>query len=73
MASHGRTVAAACAVVLASVSLYPIFIGTGWFWAGCGSACVVALTGPATRLRRLPVPVTLLAGVRAGSKAVRRL
>ena len=63
MASHGRTVAAACAVVLASVSLYPIFIGTGWFWAGCGSACVVALTGTATRLRRLPVPVTLLAGV----------
>src|SRR3984957_13832806 len=63
MASHGRTVAAACAVVLASLSLYPIFIGTGWFWAGCGSACVVALAGTATRLRRLPVPVTLLAGV----------
>jgi transglutaminase-like putative cysteine protease len=63
MASHRRTVAAACAVILASVSLYPIFIGTGWFWAGCGSALVVALTGTATRLRRLPVSVTLLAGV----------
>jgi transglutaminase-like putative cysteine protease len=63
MASHRRTVAAACAVILASVSLYPIFIGTGWFWAGCGSACVVALAGTATRLRRLPVSVTLLAGV----------
>jgi transglutaminase-like putative cysteine protease len=65
MASHRRTVAAACAVILASISLYPIFIGTTWFWAGCGSACVVALAGTATRLRRLPVPVTLLAGVLA--------
>jgi transglutaminase-like putative cysteine protease len=65
MASHRRTVAAACAVILASISLYPIFIGTAWFWAGCGSACVVALTGTATRLRRLPVPLTLLAGVLA--------
>jgi transglutaminase-like putative cysteine protease len=65
MASHRRTIAAACAVILASVSLYPIFIGSGWFWAGCGSACVVALVGTATRLRRLPVAVTLLAGVLA--------
>ena len=65
MASHRRTAAAACAVILASISLYPIFIGTAWFWAGCGSAIVVALAGTATRLRRLPVPVTLLAGVLA--------
>ena len=65
MASHRRTTAAACAVILASVSLYPIFIGTGWFWAGCGSAIVVALAGTATRVRRLPVAVTLLAGVLA--------
>jgi transglutaminase-like putative cysteine protease len=65
MASHRRTLAAACAVILASISLYPIFIGTGWFWAGCGSAVVVALAGTATRLRRLPVPLTLLAGVLA--------
>jgi transglutaminase-like putative cysteine protease len=65
MASHRRTAAAACAVILASISLYPIFTGTGWFWAGCGSALVVALTGTATRLRRLPVTVTLLAGVLA--------
>ena len=65
MASHRRTAAAACAVILASVSLYPIFIGTGWFWAGCGSVLVVALAGTATRLRRLPVAVTLLAGVLA--------
>jgi transglutaminase-like putative cysteine protease len=65
MASHRRTVAAACAVILASISLYPIFTGTTWFWAGCGSALVVALAGTATRLRRLPVAVTLLAGVLA--------
>jgi transglutaminase-like putative cysteine protease len=65
MASHRRTVAAAGAVILASLSLYPIFTGTAWFWAGCGSACVVALAGTATRLRRLPVPVTLLAVVLA--------
>ncbi len=65
MASHRRTVAAACAVILASVSLYPIFTGAGWFFAGCGAACVVALTGTATRLRRLPVAVTLLAGAAA--------
>jgi transglutaminase-like putative cysteine protease len=65
MASHRRTVAAACAVILASISLYPIFTGTTWFWAGCGSAVVIALAGTATRLRRLPVPVTLLAGVLA--------
>jgi transglutaminase-like putative cysteine protease len=58
-------VAAACAVILASISLYPIFTGTTWFWAGCGSALVVGLAGTATRLRRLPVPVTLLAGVLA--------
>jgi hypothetical protein len=65
MTSHRRTVAAACAVILASISLYPIFTGTAWFWAGCGSALVVGLAGTATRLRRLPVPVTLLAGVLA--------
>jgi len=45
MASHRRTVAAACAVILASISLYPIFTGTTWFWAGCGSAVVIALAG----------------------------
>jgi transglutaminase-like putative cysteine protease len=50
-------------VILASTSLYPIFYGLGWFWAGVGSVIVVALTGTATRLRRLPVPVALLAGV----------
>ena len=63
MTSHRRTVAAAFAVILASVSLYPVFDGGLWFWTGCASAIVVALTGTATRLRRLPVAVVLLAGV----------
>jgi transglutaminase-like putative cysteine protease len=63
MASHRRTAAAAFAVILASVSLYPIFSGVLWFWAGCASVIVVALTGTVTRLRRLPVPLVLVLGV----------
>lgn len=63
MTSHRRTAAAAFAVILASVSLYPVFDGVLWFWTGCASAVVVALAGTATRLRRLPVVVVLLAGV----------
>jgi transglutaminase-like putative cysteine protease len=63
MPNHRRTVAAAFAVILASVSLYPIFIGMLWFWAGCGAVVVVALAGTATRLRRLPVAVDLALGV----------
>jgi transglutaminase-like putative cysteine protease len=62
MTSHRRTAAAAFAVILASVSLYPVFDGVLWFWTGCASAIVVALAGTATRLRRLPVVVVLLAG-----------
>jgi transglutaminase-like putative cysteine protease len=49
-------------VVLASVSLYPIFIGVLWFWAGCGAVIAVALAGTVTRLRRLPVAVDLAIG-----------
>jgi transglutaminase-like putative cysteine protease len=63
VASNRRTAAAALAVVLAAVSLYPVFIGLTWFWAGCGSVAVVALAGTATRLRRLPVPAVLVLGV----------
>jgi transglutaminase-like putative cysteine protease len=63
MANHRRTAVTAVAVLLASLSLYPIFIGGSWFWAGFGAVLVVALAGTATRLRRLPVLVTVLAGV----------
>jgi transglutaminase-like putative cysteine protease len=65
VASHRRTTAAAVAVILASVSLYPIFSGLTWWWVGCGSVVVVALAGTLTRLRRLPVAVVLLAYVAA--------
>jgi transglutaminase-like putative cysteine protease len=65
MASHRRTAVAGLAVILASVSLYPIFSGVAWFWAGCASVIVVALTGTATRLRRLPALVDLALGVAA--------
>jgi transglutaminase-like putative cysteine protease len=65
MASHRRTLAAALAVIAASVSLYPIFMGAGWFWAGVGSVVVVAAAGTATRLRRLPVAVCLGGGLLA--------
>jgi transglutaminase-like putative cysteine protease len=63
MASHRRTLAAALATVAASVSLYPLFIGKLWFWAGAGAVAVVAATGTLTRLRRLPVVVCLAGGV----------
>jgi len=63
MGSHRRTIAAAVATILASVSLYPIFIGVQWFWAGVGSVLVVALAGTLTRLRRLPVAVCLAGGL----------
>ncbi|HEY1664291.1 MAG TPA: transglutaminase, partial [Trebonia sp.] len=65
MASHRRTAAAAFAVILASVSLYPVFIGLLWFWAGCGAVIVVALAGTLSRQRRLPVVVVLVIGVAA--------
>src|SRR5262252_158249 len=63
MASHRRTLAAAAATVAASVSLYPLFLGALWFWAGAGAVAVVAAAGTLTRLRRLPVAVCLAGGV----------
>jgi transglutaminase-like putative cysteine protease len=58
--NHKLTLAAAAAVILASVSLYPVIGGTSWFWAGAGAAIVVAGTGSLTRL----------APARAGAAAV---
>jgi transglutaminase-like putative cysteine protease len=64
MASHRRTLAAAIATILASISLYPIFIGAPlWFWDGLGAVVVVAAVGTLTRLRRLPVTGCLAAGL----------
>jgi transglutaminase-like putative cysteine protease len=59
MRNHRKTIAAALATALASVSLYPVFIGTGWFWEGAGAVIMVAIAGTLTRLRRLPVVVSL--------------
>ncbi|HET6189211.1 MAG TPA: transglutaminase domain-containing protein, partial [Trebonia sp.] len=65
MASRRRTIAAAAATILTSISLYPVFIGTAWFWAGAGAALAVAGAATLTRLRRLPVLVCV-AGTLAG-------
>ena len=62
MPSHRRTLAAAAATILASVSLYPLFSGTAWFFGGIGAVIVVALVGTLTRRRRLPVAACLGAG-----------
>jgi len=65
MGSYRRTLAAATATILASISLYPIFHGMAWFWDGVGAVCTVMIAGTLTRLRRLPL-VACLAGVLAG-------
>ena len=66
MASHRRTIAAAVATILASISLYPVFIGAPlWFWDGAGAVLVVAAAGTLTRVRRLPVAACLAVGAAA--------
>jgi transglutaminase-like putative cysteine protease len=61
--NHRLTLTTAAAVILASVSLYPLILGIGWFWAGAGAVLVTAAAGTATRLPALPAGViaTLLA------------
>jgi transglutaminase-like putative cysteine protease len=44
------TLTAAAAVILASVSVYPLIVGASWFWAGVGAVLVVAAAGTLTRL-----------------------
>jgi transglutaminase-like putative cysteine protease len=65
MSSHRLTFAAAIATLLAAISLYPLFIGIAWWWAGAGAAVTVAAAGTLTRLRRFPVLVCLAVGVAA--------
>jgi hypothetical protein len=65
MGSHRKTIAAGIATLLAATSLYPLFIGTAWLFAGLGAIIAVALAGTLTRLRRLPVAACLLAGAAA--------
>jgi transglutaminase-like putative cysteine protease len=54
-------VAFACA--LASTVLYPLFIGSAWFYAGLGAIITVAAFGALSRLRALPVVVCLAISV----------
>ena len=65
--NHRLTLTTAAAVLLASVSLYPVLKGIGWFWAGAGAIVVVAAAGTATRLPALPAGAiaTVLAVVAA--------
>jgi len=55
------TVAFACA--LCSIGLYPLFIGSTWFYAGLGAIITVAASGALSRLRTLPVVVCLAISV----------
>jgi transglutaminase-like putative cysteine protease len=61
--NHRLTVTAAVAVILASVSIYPLIQGVAWFWIGVGAVIVVAAAGTITRLPALhaTVAATLLA------------
>jgi hypothetical protein len=52
--NYRLTLITATAVILASVSLYPLLQGIGWFWAGAGAVLVVAAAGTATRSPALP-------------------
>ena len=44
------TLTAAAAVILASVSIYPLIQGGAWFWAGVGAVITAAAAGTVTRL-----------------------
>ena len=68
--NHRLTLTAAGAVVLASISLYPLIQGIGWFWAGVGAVIVVAAAGTATRLPAVPAGADChCAGPRPGRSA----
>src|SRR5260221_12769397 len=47
------TLTAAAAVILASVSVYPLIQGAAWFWAGVGAVITAAAAGTITRLPTL--------------------
>ena len=51
------TVAFAC--LLTSTALYPLFIGSEWFYVGAGAIIAVAASGTLSRLRTLPAAVGL--------------
>ena len=51
------TLTAAVAVILASVSIYPLIQTASWFWAGVGAVITVAIAGTVTRLPTLQAAV----------------
>ncbi len=52
--NYRLTLITAAAVILASVSLYPLLADAGWFWPGAGAVVIAAAAGTATRLPALP-------------------
>jgi transglutaminase-like putative cysteine protease len=51
------TLTSAAAVILASVSLYPLIQTASWFWAGVGAVIAAAIAGTLTRLPTLRAAV----------------
>jgi transglutaminase-like putative cysteine protease len=51
------TVTSAVAVILASVSVYPLIQNASWFWAGIGAVIAAAIAGIATRLSTLAAAI----------------
>jgi transglutaminase-like putative cysteine protease len=51
------TLTSAIAVILASVSLYPLIASASWFWAGVGAVIAAAIAGTLTRLPTLQAAV----------------
>jgi transglutaminase-like putative cysteine protease len=51
------TLTSAAAVILTSVSIYPLIQNASWFWAGIGAVIAAAIAGIATRLPPLPAAV----------------
>ncbi len=61
--NHRLTIAAAVAVILASVSIFSLINGAAWYFQASGAVIVVALAGTLTRIS--PVPAAAGASVLA--------
>ncbi|MEP7026353.1 MAG: transglutaminaseTgpA domain-containing protein, partial [Actinomycetota bacterium] len=59
--NYRLTLTTAGAVILASISIYPLLQGITWFWAGVGAVLVAAAAGAVTRLSALPAAATATA------------
>jgi transglutaminase-like putative cysteine protease len=62
-ANRRMTLTVAFAVALSSTVLYPLFMGSTWFYVGLGAIITVAASGALSRLRTLPVVVCLAISV----------